>query len=150
MNELLKEFPVVTTIQVRWGEMDAANHVNNVLYFRWSETARFDYFEQLNIPVVPGGDGIGLILGWQDCKYILPIVYPDKIFIGTRLKNLEEDRFILESHFFSEKYQRLAAIAQHRIVPYDYRAKKKAPVSKEVKDLILKKEENFRKEDLEF
>jgi len=82
MKEELEKFPVVTTIKVRWGEMDAANHVNNVLYFRWSETARFDYFEKLNIPVVPDDKGVGLILGWQDCKYILPIVYPDTVHLG--------------------------------------------------------------------
>ncbi|MFT5386550.1 MAG: acyl-CoA thioester hydrolase, partial [Saprospiraceae bacterium] len=46
MKELLKEFPAITEIKVRWGEMDAANHVNNVMYFRWAETARFEYFEK--------------------------------------------------------------------------------------------------------
>ena len=142
MKELLKTFPVITTINVRWGEMDAANHVNNVLYFRWAETARFDYFEQLDIPVVPTeGDPVGLILGWQDCKYILPIVYPDTVYLGTRTKSFEKDRFIMETHFFSEKYQRLAAIAQHRIVCYDYTKKTKVDVPETLKNLIQKKEQ---------
>ena len=120
MKSELDTFPVITTIKVRWGEMDAANHVNNVMYLRWAETARFDYFEQLNIPVVPNDDGIGLILGWQDCKYIRPIVYPDTVYLGTRTKHFEKDRFIMETYFYSEKYQALAAITQHRIVCYNY------------------------------
>ncbi|MBJ7019207.1 acyl-CoA thioesterase, partial [Vibrio cholerae] len=34
MESLLKDFPVVTKIVVAWGEMDALQHVNNVVYFR--------------------------------------------------------------------------------------------------------------------
>lgn len=128
MEELLKKFPVTTEIKVRWGEMDAAIHVNNVVYLRWSETARFDYFEQLNIPVVPDDKGVGLILGWQDCKYIVPVIYPDTILIGTRTLSFESDRFIMESHFFSKKYERLVAITQHRIVCFDYLNRKKVLV----------------------
>ena len=142
MKELLKKFPVITTINVRWGEMDAANHVNNVVYLRWSEAARFEYFEKLNIPVVPENGGPGLILGWQDCKYILPVVYPDTVYIGTRLKAFEQDRFTMESHFFSEQHQRLATISQHRIFCYDYEAKSKVDVPESLKEAILKAEKD--------
>lgn len=142
MKAELEKFPVITTIKVRWGEMDAANHVNNVLYFRWSEAARFDYFEQLNIPVVPDDKGVGLILGWQDCKYILPIIYPDTVYLGTRTKHFETDRFIMETYFYSEQYQKLAAIAQHRIVCYDYTNRKKVDVPEQLKETILAREGN--------
>jgi len=137
MKELLKNFPSITTIKVRWGEMDSARHVNNVLYLRWSETARFDYFENLNIPVVPDKDGVGIILGWQDCKYIIPIVYPDTVHLGTRLKHFEEDRFYIETHFFSETHQRLAAISEQRIVCYNYLKKCKVDVPAALKQKII-------------
>ncbi len=51
MDTLLKDFPVVTEIRVAWGEMDALQHVNNVVYFRYFETARLDYFEAINLLV---------------------------------------------------------------------------------------------------
>jgi len=38
MQALLKTFPVVATIPVKWGDMDAFQHVNNVIYFRYFET----------------------------------------------------------------------------------------------------------------
>jgi acyl-CoA thioester hydrolase len=145
MEELLKAFPVITEIKVRWGEMDAANHVNNVLYFRWAEAARFDYFEQLNIPVAPDEDGIGLVLGWQDCKYIVPVIYPDRIFLGTRTKSFERDRFIMETHFFSQKYNRLVAIGQHSIVCYDYNNRQKVLVPESLQASIEAYEAPFKK-----
>jgi acyl-CoA thioesterase FadM len=30
-------------IPIRWGDMDAAQHVNNTLYFRYFETIRIDW-----------------------------------------------------------------------------------------------------------
>lgn len=45
----LKDFPVITKIVVAWGEMDALQHVNNVVYFRYFETARIDYFAHLKL-----------------------------------------------------------------------------------------------------
>jgi acyl-CoA thioester hydrolase len=45
---LLKTFPVIVEIPVAWGEMDALQHVNNVFYFRYFETARIAYFEKLS------------------------------------------------------------------------------------------------------
>ena len=49
MNHLLDGFPVVTEIPVAWGEMDALQHVNNVTYFRYFETARIDYFKHIDL-----------------------------------------------------------------------------------------------------
>ena len=38
--DLLADFPVTVEIPVAWGDMDAMGHVNNVVYFRYFETAR--------------------------------------------------------------------------------------------------------------
>ncbi|MEY3201217.1 MAG: hypothetical protein RIR70_767, partial [Pseudomonadota bacterium] len=36
-----------STFLLRWGDMDALNHVNNTVYFRFMEQARIDWFESL-------------------------------------------------------------------------------------------------------
>lgn len=35
--------------RVRFGEIDALNHVNNVVYFRWYETLRVHYLDHLGL-----------------------------------------------------------------------------------------------------
>ena len=35
--------------RVRFGELDALNHVNNVVYLRWYETLRVNYLEEYGI-----------------------------------------------------------------------------------------------------
>jgi len=34
-------------VTVRWGDMDAMGHVNNIIYFQYLESARIGYFEML-------------------------------------------------------------------------------------------------------
>jgi len=51
--ELLAGYPVVIQLPVVWGEMDSYRHVNNVVYFRYLESARLEYCARLDsIPFV--------------------------------------------------------------------------------------------------
>ncbi len=45
LTELLSGFPVVETIKVAWGEMDAMPHVNNAACFRYFESGRMAELE---------------------------------------------------------------------------------------------------------
>lgn len=54
LPEPLAGFPVRVDIPVAWGEMDAFGHVNNVVYFRYFESARidsYDYSKQCKAPL---------------------------------------------------------------------------------------------------
>ena len=59
---------------MRWGEMDALGHMNNVSYLRYFEEARISWFESLDIEYRVGGEGP--ILGTITCKYLKPAIYP--------------------------------------------------------------------------
>lgn len=128
MEEQLKKYPVLIRIPVQWGEMDAAAHVNNLIYLRWTESGRIEYFAKMGMDTSFQSQEAGPILGWQDCKYIFPITYPDTAIIGVRTLEIKEEYFIMESAIFSEKHQRIAAISQQRIVPYSYVELKKVPL----------------------
>ena len=67
-----KEFPVQVRIPVAWGDMDAFNHVNNVVYFKWFESARIAYFEHTESMGVMRAEGIGPILASTSCRYRAP------------------------------------------------------------------------------
>ena len=47
IETLLVGYPVVVELPVAWGEMDSYHHVNNVVYFRYLENARLEYFRRL-------------------------------------------------------------------------------------------------------
>lgn len=80
MKELGK--PIQTNrMTMRWGEMDALGHMNNVSYLRYFEEVRISWFESLDLEYRNGGEGP--ILGTITCKYIKPAVYPLELDITT-------------------------------------------------------------------
>ncbi|MEM6877098.1 MAG: acyl-CoA thioesterase [Bacteroidota bacterium] len=115
----LSDFKFRISRPVEWSDMDAARHVNNLVYLRWAETSRIAYFEQAGMDTSFASD-LGMILGWQDCKYIFPMTYPDTAVIGVRTIELADQHFSLQTGVFSEQHERLAAVCHQRIVPYDY------------------------------
>ena len=124
----LSSFNKVVSIEVFWGDMDAANHVNNLIYMRWTETARISYFMDVGISTNFSGAEIGPILAFQDCKYIYPMTFPDTAQVGMKTTKILDDRIEMEAAVFSTVHNRLAAISKQIVIPYDYGALKKSPI----------------------
>lgn len=124
----IEQAPVVFEMPVLWGDMDSAKHVNNLKYLGWSETARIQLFELMMDISFEGKEGP--ILGWQDCKYIFPMTYPDTAMITAQVMELKTDRFEMVSRIYSMKHSRIAAISHQSIIPYDYVNFKKIDVPK--------------------
>ena len=135
-QELLKTYPVVIELPVAWGEMDALRHVNNIVYFRYFESARMAYFTRLDIWNYMNETGIGPILASTACKFKLPLVYPDTVSVGTRISEIEADRFVMKYVVVSHRHAKVAAEGEGLIVSYDYRALGKAPLPDEIKKRI--------------
>ena len=128
MKLTLDDFKIITRYDVHWGDMDAARHVNNLVYMRWTESARIHYFQMMEMDTSFLGGGVGPILGWQDCKYIFPMTYPDTAIVGLRTVEILEDRFIMQCAVFSEQHQRLASLGKQSIIPYNYKELRKVPL----------------------
>lgn len=135
-HELLQGFPVKLQLPVQWGDMDAFQHVNNVRYLRWFESARIEYLKYLKTLKINSNTNIGVIVGSLDCKYLFPVTYPDTIELGVRIENLEAGKFDMVCHMVSQRHQRLVAIASAKIVIYDYVNFKKAEMSEAMMEEI--------------
>jgi acyl-CoA thioester hydrolase len=136
MQELLKAYPVVIEIPVAWGEMDSLGHVNNIIYFRYFESVRMAYFDALGFWDYMEETGIGPILASTQCKFRIPLTYPDTISAGARIAKVENDRFLMEYIVFSHQHRRVAAEGEGLIVSYNYREKKKAALPEEIRERI--------------
>ncbi len=133
---LLEGYPIVVTTMVAWGDMDANRHVNNVVYFRYIEHARLHYFGVLGFSKLQRDTGVGPILAYADCRFRRPLEYPDTVSIGTRIRDIESDRFVMDSIVVSHALQDIAAVGQQRLVSYNYRQNQKAPLPDEIRRRI--------------
>jgi acyl-CoA thioester hydrolase len=128
MDELLLDYPVVIDIPIAWGEMDALNHVNNIVYFRYFESVRVAYLERIGFIAPAGNAEIGPILAATKCRYRIPLTYPDRIKVGARVGRIQEDRFFMDYAVVSERHGKIAAEGEAEIVAYDYRNLVKAAI----------------------
>lgn len=137
MHESLKLFKSIIEIEVAWGEMDAARHVNNIIYLRYGESSRIAYLQACGMPVHFLSKGV--ILAEVNCKYKFPLTYPDKIWVGTRtrLDTMDEYSFWTEQHIVSQRYERLSAVIQAKLVCYDFDLLKKITLSASDKEKIV-------------
>jgi len=129
---MLDDYPVIVDLEVRWGEMDALGHVNNVMYLQYFETARIVYLERLGLePPGPQWGERGLIIASIGCRYKYPVTYPDTLSVGAKVVSVVEDRLIMEHSVVSQKAGREAASGEAEIVSYDYVAGQRAPLPPE-------------------
>ena len=85
VDETLAKYPVIVRQPVVWGDMDYYRHVNNVVYFRYFENARLEYFRRIGWFEFEEKTGIGPILAATTARFRRPLTYPDDIAIGARV-----------------------------------------------------------------
>ncbi|MCG3119248.1 MAG: hypothetical protein ALAOOOJD_01607 [bacterium] len=136
MENLLHDFPVVVEFPVAWGEMDALGHVNNVVYFRYFESARVAYLTQINFIDPAANNGIGSILASTQCDFRKALTYPDTVMIGARVTEISDARFTMEYRAVSQRLQKIAAEGKGVIVSYNYREKRKENLPAAIRENI--------------
>jgi len=140
VSDLLAGYPVVVDIPVAWGEMDAFGHVNNTVYFRYFETARIAYFEALGYMKATEATGVGPILAHADCRFRLPLEYPDRVRVGARADQVTGSGFLMHYRAVSERHGKVAAEGTGRIVSFDYRQGGKSPLQRAIAEAIARLE----------
>lgn len=136
VDQHLQGYPVVIETPVAWGEMDAMQHVNNIVYFRYIESARMAYFERTGLLEHMRQTGVGPILAWTSCRFRRALTYPDTVSVGTRVSKIETDRFTMETVIVSHRLNEVAAQSEGIVVMFDYREQKKVAMPAEIRTAI--------------
>lgn len=71
---------------VRWGDLDALNHVNNTVYFRYIEEARVNTLRAAGI-----GGGINnrdIVVAHISCDFLRPVNWPATLVIDMHVKRV--------------------------------------------------------------
>lgn len=132
-HELLEGYPVVVRLPVQWGEMDAYDHVNNVVFFRQFESARVRYLVECGFVASYEEDRVGAILHSTSCRFRRPLRYPDTVLVGARAEEVAEDRFVMGYRTVSLEQDAVAAEGTGTVVSYDYLEETKTPIPPDVR-----------------
>lgn len=137
------QFNHFVPITVRWGEMDALGHVNNTVYYRYSEDGRLDYIGRI---IGDGGDdapspsGTGPILADLRCSFLQQLRFPASVEIGTRTRAIGRSSLKIQQALYRVGEETPVATYEAIVVWFDYGAQKSLPVPEDVRARIRKLE----------
>lgn len=135
---MLSAYPVVIDFVVRWGDMDALGHVNNIVFLQCFETARIAYLEHVGIEFTGlGSSEHGVILAANSCRYRVPVTYPDTLSVGVRVSALGNNRVIMEHAAVSQKLGKVVAEGDALVVSYDYVTGRPTPLRADHRAAII-------------
>jgi acyl-CoA thioester hydrolase len=136
MDATLGRYPLSVTIPVAWGEMDAFQHVNNVVYARWLETARMLYLDRIGLMRRMSEEGVGPILARTVIDYRRPLTYPDSVRVDVTIGRIGGSSFTMSFRVRSETHDVEAATGEQVMVVYDYRAQRTIAVDETLRAAI--------------
>ena len=127
--------PLVLTWPVQWGDQDAFGHVNNVVYFRWMESARIEYFRQAELGTVDDS-GVGPILASIKCDFRRQLTYPDTLQLSASIVSIGRTSMKMVHRVYSLTHQAIAAEGDSVLVFFDYQSQQPVVVPDDVRAKI--------------
>ncbi|CAM2010320.1 acyl-CoA thioesterase [Acanthopleuribacter pedis] len=112
-----------TSVAVRWGDMDALGHVNNIQFFAYFEQARIQFFEAVGADKVWDAEQ-GPILASASCNFLKPIVYPIDLEVGLAVTDIRNRSFGASLAIFRKDSDEMFAEGKNGIVWVNYPAGK--------------------------
>lgn len=118
---------------IRWGDMDALGHVNNIMYFRYFEQARLQWFEQIGFAPL-GSETEGLVIVDNHAEYIKPVVYPMNVIV--RMYGHSPGRSSFISVYTLSVYETVYTRGSAKIVWLDTIQNKSIPLPDTVRAMV--------------
>jgi len=134
-------FRFSSTSEVRWRDLDAMGHVNNVVYFTYQEQARIHYLRELELLPEDAGN-IGFILAEASCQFKSPLKLGERVTVYIRVSEIRNSSFVFEYRLEGAQ-ERLVATARSTQVCYDYQNQRSIPLPDEWREVVIAYEPNL-------
>jgi acyl-CoA thioester hydrolase len=127
----------VHTERVRFGDLDAMRHLNNVVFLRYFETARISFIRELmpaHDPANPERDDFGVIFAECHIDYRSPVHFDEVVEIRCTIGEVRRSAF--QVRFSMTVGERLAADGYGWLVGFDYAAQRARPLPDELRTVL--------------
>ena len=132
MSETVRDYPVVTEINVRFRDLDAMGHVNNAVYLTYFEESRVEYFRALSRGSGIAPEDMEFVVAEIKCVYHSPAMLQERLLVGIRASQVGNKSFRFEYRIEEKETGRLVASGYSVQGSYDYSARRSVPLPKEL------------------
>lgn len=134
------------TLTVRWSDLDALGHVNNVQFLRYLESGRIAYCNDvLGLQFTPTMKQ-GWILAEIRCTFHQQLMFPNTVEVATRSSRLGTRSGELTAAIFKMGSNELILSSDAVMVWFDYEKQMSLPIPADVREAIRLFEKNIPNE----
>lgn len=120
---------------VRWGDMDAFGHVNNIMYFRYFEQCRVNWLSHIGRAEAVTEVVEGPVIVSTTANYLIPLHYPATVTIS--MYGATPGRSSFNSYYeICDSKDTLYTTGEAKIVWVDQRAGKSMPLPPDILQLL--------------
>jgi acyl-CoA thioester hydrolase len=140
----MEGYRFVRPVELRFRDLDAVGHVNNVVYLTYMETARIQWW----IEVTGHRDfrNFGMILARTEIDYKAPASWGDRLEVGVRCASMRRSSFVLEFRVAEPEGGRVFADARKVLVHYDYDAGRSLPLPPDLREKLKAQDPDLKEE----
>jgi acyl-CoA thioester hydrolase len=127
----------VHTERVRFGDLDAMRHLNNVVFLRYFETARIAFLRELapeHDPAHPETGSFGLIFAECHIAYRSPVEFDEEVAVRCTVGEVRRSAF--QVRFRMTVRERLAAEGYGWLVGFDYAEQRSARLPDRLREAL--------------
>ena len=111
-------FPKLILISSRWSDNDIYQHVNNVVYFSYFDTAVNQNLVELGILSIGNSDVVGFVVSNQ-CQFFASISFPDTVYVGLSVEKIGHSSVTYRLGIFKNNENSLSALGTYTHVYVD-------------------------------
>ena len=136
MNLNVSKYPHSIKRQVFLYETDAFGHTNNVTFFQYMESARFELMKELRLFDPANILSCNFILAHAECDYRQISRYNDTLVIYSRVSRIKTSSFAIENLIVNEKTGNVVATGKVVLVSFNHKKNRTTPLSQKVKKAL--------------
>jgi acyl-CoA thioester hydrolase len=121
--------PFVHLERVRFGDLDAMRHLNNVVFLRYFESARINFIRTIapgHDPAHPEAGDFGVIFAECHIDYRAPVYYDEEVAVSIGVGEVRRSAFRVD--FAMHVGDRLCAEGYGWLVGFDYAGQRSRPL----------------------
>ena len=132
-------FPLKLELRIDWSELDLFGIVNNVMYFKYIQVSRVNYWELTGLTAEYDRAKIGPLLASTSCQFRKQLLYPGNIIVQARVEFIKNTSFGMHHQIINSNNE-IAAEAHDIIVVYYFNKKEKVLFPSELRSAVEKME----------
>lgn len=129
------QFPHFLEIPTRWMDNDAYQHVNNVVYYSFFDTAVNRFLIDKGVLDIHSDEVVGMVVD-TGCSYFSSISFPDTVHAGVRVAKIGNSSVRYELALYRNGDEQPAAAGHFVHVYVDRKSNRSVPIPATVRAVL--------------